>query len=124
MLVSQVQGFRHMPRWFLNLASLCMLAVILSACATAITRSPVPEDKINIAAPYGIRLEKGVLRGWGDELSPEAQEAFKTGWIETQRLPYSRRSGQALVLLAATDAGWPWLGARTSKTCMRGISIR
>ncbi|GAB5471461.1 MAG: patatin-like phospholipase family protein [Rhodospirillales bacterium] len=41
--------------------------LLLSACTTVLTRSAVPEDKIDNAAPYGIASEKVLVRAWGDE---------------------------------------------------------
>jgi len=49
-------------------------AVGLSDCTTVLTRSPVPQEEIPSAAPYGIRVEGLRLRGWGDHFDLTAAQ--------------------------------------------------
>jgi hypothetical protein len=58
------------------LALVIVTAFSLPACTTVIARSPVPEEVIEEAAPYGIRLEGGLIREWGDRLSYGEPEAI------------------------------------------------
>ncbi|MEL6198026.1 MAG: patatin-like phospholipase family protein [Pseudomonadota bacterium] len=62
--------------WRSRCAALMLLVTFgLSACTTVLVRSAVPEDAIDVAKPYGIESE-GVLRLWGDFISPEQIEAI------------------------------------------------
>ncbi len=48
-------------------AVVCVVAVLASACTTLPPRAPVPQDEIELAAPYGIRgPDGGLIRAWGD----------------------------------------------------------
>jgi len=49
-----------------SVSALFAMAVALSACTTVLSRSPIPEDQIATAAPYGIATP--YLRIWGDQI--------------------------------------------------------
>lgn len=51
-----------------------LVALAVGACTTLVPRNPAPESQIESAAPYGITMQRGVLRDWGDEFSPETTE--------------------------------------------------
>ncbi len=59
--------------WRACRGALLVLALAwLTACTTVLTRNPIPEDQIEVAAPYGIR---GVfIRAWGDSIDDEGIE--------------------------------------------------
>lgn len=59
-----------------------MLLFVLPACTTVLTRNAVPEDKIDTAAPYGIRSDDSVIRTWGDHFS--FNDARKKALIESR----------------------------------------
>ena len=60
-------------------------AIALSACTTVLARAPVPEDKIDTAAPYGIRFDAGRTRAWGDTLGEGGPDAIRETWTERLR---------------------------------------
>lgn len=70
---------RHLATLSLMLLSL----VVSTACTTALPRSPVPEEELNTAAPYGIR--SNIVRIWGDDLTEDASETILGRWTEILR---------------------------------------
>lgn len=68
--------WRHGMRLQAAVLPLALLALVaaLSACTTVISRSAVPEDQLEAAAPYGIPGE--TARSWGDFLSQSEVDAF------------------------------------------------
>jgi predicted acylesterase/phospholipase RssA len=73
---------RHRLQAVATLIVLMVHAALLSACTTVLARNPVPEDRIDTAAPYGISGD--ALRIWGDELTEEQVEQILT--IRTNKL--------------------------------------
>ena len=57
-----------------------LLVLVLSACTTVLLRAPVPENELESAAPYGIELEGGVLREWGDAIGKSSADEILLKW--------------------------------------------
>jgi predicted acylesterase/phospholipase RssA len=75
----------HNPFWGRLSGALALLvaALLLSGCAGVLTRSPVPEEALETALPYGIT---GMLvREWGDNLEEDKSKALLTGWVRLLR---------------------------------------
>ncbi|MEM7176893.1 MAG: patatin-like phospholipase family protein [Pseudomonadota bacterium] len=65
--------------------ALLLVAILLQVgCTTVIARSPVPEDKVATAAPYGIAAGRFV-RIWGDSLGKENSEQILRARTELLR---------------------------------------
>lgn len=60
---------------FLGWFSVVIVLLALTACAAMTPRSPLPEERLDQARPYGI--EDPSIRFWADQLSPSQLESFE-----------------------------------------------
>jgi len=119
--------------------ALALLLVHSAAgCTTIIARSPIPEDQIAGAAPYGIKSELGPIREWGDALDIEARDAIIQSRADLLRQAHAEnvRTGKPIVqtVLALSGGGpdgafgagllngWTARGDRPEFTSVTGIS--
>lgn len=115
-----------------------LLVVSVNACTTVIARSPIPEDQIAGAAPYGIRSELGPIREWGDALDIEERDSLIRSRADLLRKVYAEniRTGAPIVQTALALSGggpdgafgagllngWTERGDRPEFTMVTGIS--
>jgi predicted acylesterase/phospholipase RssA len=113
-------------------------AIALSACTTVLARAPVPEDKIDTAAPYGIRFDAGRTRAWGDTLGEGGPDAILETWTERLRVVKAEEiergapieeislalsgGGAKGAFSAGLLNGWTARGDRPEFTIVTGIS--
>jgi hypothetical protein len=120
-------------------AALALLLVSsVAACTTVIARSPVPEDQIAAAEPYGIKSRLGPIREWGDTLDVERRDELIRSRAELLRKAHAEdiRTGKPIVqtVLALSGGGpdgafgagllngWTARGDRPEFTSVTGIS--
>lgn len=130
---------RALPRSRVMAAmSALLLVVSLDACTTVVARSPIPEDQIAGAAPYGIRSELGPIRAWGDGLDTEARDAIIRSRADILRGVHAEniRTGAPIVqtVLALSGGGadgafgagllngWTARGDRPEFSAVTGVS--
>ena len=121
------------------MAALALLVVhSVAACTTVIARSPIPEDQIAAAAPYGIRSELGPTREWGDTIETKELDALIQSRASLLRKVYAEnvRTGAPIVQTALALSGggpdgafgagvlngWTARGDRPEFTAVTGIS--
>ena len=122
------------------LRAVCAVILTLSAaaCTTVIARAPVPADKIDMAAPYGIRPADGRLRDWGDALGAGDRDALlrQRAAILRDLYPNEISTGAPIVQTALALSGggpdgaygagllngWTARGDRPEFTAVTGIS--
>lgn len=89
------------------MAVLALLA--LGACTTVLARSPVPEDQLSAAKPYGITGSgpNGAVRSWGDTLDPGDPDDIVERYARLLRTVHADdiAAGRPLELSALTLSG-------------------
>lgn len=114
-----------------------LLIVLQAACTTVLTRSPVPEDQIDLASPYGIQTDRP-LRIWGDSLNAAQAEGILRNWTNVMLRTRADKIAQggpiSEVSLALSGGGpdgafgagllngWTKRGDRPEFTIVTGIS--
>jgi Patatin-like phospholipase len=93
------------PTWAAALALLLLHSV--AACTTVIARSPVPEDQLDSAAPYGITSELGPIREWGDGFDIKRRDALIRSRGDLLRKVYAEniRTGTPVVQTSLALSG-------------------
>ncbi len=87
---------------------LLILILVLPACTTVLTRSPIPEEEIDFARPYGI--DAGGFRAWGDTLSKEVGALALERWTNLIREAHAetiRAGGPVREYVLALSGGGP-----------------
>lgn len=92
-----------------SLVSAIVIGTLLSSCGASLVRSPVPEDQIVDAAPYGIEGPLGFVRIWGDTLEPSSPSRLVKGYAARLKKFHAAelRAGQPIeeITLALSGGG-------------------
>ncbi|MDT8343257.1 MAG: patatin-like phospholipase family protein [Thermohalobaculum sp.] len=115
-----------------------LIALLLGACTTVLARNPVPEAQISKAAPYGITIENGVVRDWGDNVSSGTSARVIENWAARLKVIHAAEIASGTPIVETSLAlsgggpdgafgagllnGWTERGDRPEFTVVTGIS--